>query len=65
MKDRTYLEEDLHLIQKYFPGAKTMTIRTPFDLDTARGGGHAAQVDPFRVQPESRWYGDLRWEPQA
>jgi hypothetical protein len=29
---RAYLEEDVELIQKYFPGAKTVTIRTPFDL---------------------------------
>lgn len=33
---RTYLEEDLELIQKYFPGAKTIALRTPFDL-TPRG----------------------------
>ena len=29
---RTYLEEDIELIQKYFPGAKAVTVRTPFDL---------------------------------
>ncbi len=29
---RTYLEEDLDLIRKYFPGAKAVTLRTPFDL---------------------------------
>jgi hypothetical protein len=33
---RAYLEEDLELIRKYFPGAKTVALRTPFDL-TPRG----------------------------
>jgi hypothetical protein len=28
----TYLEEDIQLIQKYFPGARRTTVRTPFDL---------------------------------
>ena len=34
---RTYLEEDLELVQKYFPGARTTTLRTPFDLSRPRG----------------------------
>jgi hypothetical protein len=29
---RTYLEEDTRLIQKYFPGARSISLRTPFDL---------------------------------
>jgi len=33
---RTYLEEDLEMIQRYFPGATTVALRTPFDL-TPRG----------------------------
>ena len=32
---RTYLEEDLRLIRKYFPGAQTIALRTPFDLTIA------------------------------
>lgn len=30
--NRTYLEEDLELVRRYFPGARTTTLRTPFDL---------------------------------
>lgn len=29
---RAYLEEDVRLIQKYFPGAQAVALRTPFDL---------------------------------
>jgi hypothetical protein len=29
---RAYLEEDLSLIQKYFPGARSVRLRTPFDI---------------------------------
>jgi len=29
---RTYLEEDVQLVQAYFPGARTVALRTPFDL---------------------------------
>jgi hypothetical protein len=29
---RTYLEEDMHLIQRYFPGARGIALQTPFDL---------------------------------
>lgn len=29
---RTYLEEDLRLVRSYFPGARSATLRTPFDL---------------------------------
>jgi hypothetical protein len=43
---RTYLEEDMELIRKYFPGARTVRLRTPFDL-TRR----AVQLP--RLNPES------------
>ncbi|HSX43616.1 MAG TPA: hypothetical protein VLF59_06060 [Candidatus Saccharimonadales bacterium] len=29
---RTYLEEDIELIRAYFPGARAIPLRTPFDL---------------------------------
>lgn len=29
---RAYLEEDLELIRKYFPGARSVRLRTPFDF---------------------------------
>lgn len=30
--ERTYLEEDVLQIQRYFPGARPVALRTPFDL---------------------------------
>lgn len=30
--ERTYLEEDILQIQRYFPGARPVALRTPFDL---------------------------------
>ena len=32
MKTRQYLHEDLAQIQRYFPGARRVALRTPFDL---------------------------------
>lgn len=59
---RAYLEEDLQLIRKYFPGAKPVTLRTPFDLTAA------PDIDPWKLRAdnyaetiESQWYGDLSW----
>jgi len=31
MKRQTYLEEDLALICRYFPGARTVALHTPFE----------------------------------
>ena len=31
---RAHLEEDVQLIQRYFPGAKVVALRTPFDLSS-------------------------------
>jgi hypothetical protein len=62
MMKRTYLEEDVQLIQKYFPGAKAVTLRTPFDL-TARGSqASRLSADSFRDdEPNGHWHGDLLW----
>ena len=30
--NRAYLEEDLGLVSRYFPGARSAILRTPFDL---------------------------------
>lgn len=56
-----YLEEDLQLIQRYFPGARAVKLRTPFDL-TEFG-------DPWRLRSDDcdelcavRWYGGVQWE---
>lgn len=60
---RHYLEEDLGLIQHYFPGATTVNLRTPFDL-TVRAVKPRVAADQFRSEddgPRGRWYGDLLW----
>lgn len=61
---RAYLEEDLELILKYFPGAKAVTLRTPFDL-TQRGERlPRLAADSFRegtdTEPGS-WHGGVLW----
>jgi hypothetical protein len=59
---RTYLEEDLQLIRKYFPGARAVSVRTPFDL-TARGRRQAAfPHQAFRDdEPGGHPHGGLLW----
>lgn len=59
---RVYLEEDINLIRKYFPGAKVVALRTPFDLTAA------APEDPWKLRSDSyaeaadtQRYGDLQW----
>ena len=62
--NRTYLEEDLHLIQKYFPGARPVApLRTPFDLTDKPARAQAiSPSDTFRDdEPSGRWYGDVAW----
>jgi hypothetical protein len=60
---RTYLEEDLELIRKYFPGAKTVALRTPFDL-TARGR-RASRLGTEDLQdsdaPRNSWGEGILW----
>jgi len=60
---RAYLEEDLNLIQKYFPGAKTVALRTPFDL--TRGAVRLPRLAPDSFQatePSHRgWSGGVLW----
>ena len=61
---RTYLEEDLELVQKYFPGAKTVTLRTPFDL--SRPGQRLPRLnsDSFHDSNEPHdggWRGGVLW----
>jgi len=59
---RTYLEEDLSQIRRYFPGAKTVTLRTPFDLSVAPENPWELRSDTFREElDESQWYGGLSW----
>jgi len=55
---RTYLEEDMLLIRKYFPGAKTITLRTPFDL--------TALEDPWALRSDDRdLFTGLVWRSES
>jgi len=59
---RTYLEEDLQLIRKYFPGARTTNLRTPFDLTTRSVRHKAIPLDQLRDSSEQRqWLGETAW----
>jgi len=62
MTHRAYLQEDLHLIRRYFPGAKTVALHTPFDLTVE------PTEDPWKLRSddcddpsEAQCYGDLIW----
>jgi len=59
---RVWLEEDLSLIQKYFPGARAVTLRTPFDL-TVRSPGQLPRLsaDSFRDDNEEQGLGSVAW----
>lgn len=59
MKQREYLSEDLEQIQRFFPGAKPVAMRTPFDIDV---GPRGQFVDIFRAEkPTRQWRGVVRW----
>jgi hypothetical protein len=62
MTRRAYLQEDMQLIRHYFPGAKTVALRTPFELTVEPA------KDPWELladdcdeAPEPRAQGDLLW----
>ncbi|QQS19388.1 hypothetical protein IPL85_03820 [Candidatus Saccharibacteria bacterium] len=59
MKNRQYLTEDIGQIQRYFPGAQAVTLRTPFDLSPP----HRRIIgDVFRAKrPIKHWGESLRW----
>ena len=58
---REYLEEDLQLIRKYFPGARTVNLRTPFDM-TQRRVRPRLNPAAFRDDnPENEWIGEALW----
>lgn len=58
---RVYLEEDLELIQRYFPGAHAVAIRTPFDLTSQRAPARV-NLDQFRDDEQGgNWLGGLLW----
>lgn len=62
MTRRAYLQEDLQLIRRYFPGAKTVALHTPFDLTVEPAESPwELQTDDRNETPETRWYGDPVW----
>jgi len=60
--ERAYLEEDLRLIQKYFPGAQPVALHTPFDIGVSGRPRPSLAPDTYRAEKRSRWFGDLTWE---
>jgi hypothetical protein len=60
LSPQQYLTEDLAQIQRYFPGAKPVALRTPFDLTPKP---RRIMVDMFRGEPLTAhgWKGKLRW----
>jgi hypothetical protein len=60
MTHREYLHEDIRLIRKYFPGAQTVSLHTPFDLTLAPENPWEACADD-RAHPAVEQSGDLLW----
>ncbi|HSX07185.1 MAG TPA: hypothetical protein VLG92_05705 [Candidatus Saccharimonadia bacterium] len=60
---RTYLEEDLGLIQKYFPGSKAVALRTPFDLTQRPTPLDRTTIDGFQNAKTGHrpWQGGVLW----
>jgi len=59
---RAYLEEDVRLIRKYFPGAKSVALHTPFDLTTMpEEDPWKLRADSYSEESENQWHGDLLW----
>jgi len=57
---RAYLEEDVLLIQKYFPGAKTVSLNTPFDLSRLEDPW-ALRTDDCGEFTEPKWQNEVYW----
>lgn len=63
--NRAYLHEDVRLIRRYFPGAKTVALHTPFDLTSPPETD--GEADPWKLRADlcddASWSqsGDLLW----
>lgn len=62
--NRTYLEEDVDHIRRYFPGAHPVALRTPFDLSVGPVDRAALLRDDAAdgqgsMHPD--WQGGLLW----
>ena len=57
---RHYLTEDIEQIRRYFPGARAVALRTPFDITPKP---RRVVVDSFRAEPDLtvNWRRGLRW----
>jgi hypothetical protein len=57
---RTYLREDIRLIARYFPGARTVALRTPFDLTDRPVGSARPSLDTLQGDPgrHTAWAGE-------
>lgn len=58
---KEYLEEDIRLIRKYFPGARTVALRTPFDLTVTTEDPWKLRTDDCGDLTAAECYGDLLW----
>lgn len=61
MTRRAYLQEDIRLIRKYFPGARSVALRTPFDLTIAPEDPWTVRIDDCGSPAEAGWRGGLLW----
>jgi hypothetical protein len=60
---RSYLTEDVRLIQKYFPGARRTAIHTPFDLTDRPVHPGTVLTDTVQASTGSRydWTEEVLW----
>ena len=59
---RTYLEEDLELIQKYFPGARATRLRIPLDLTQPLPRISHLRSDIHQDSKDNTgWVGEVVW----
>jgi hypothetical protein len=57
---RYYLTEDITQIQRYFPGARPVALRTPFGI-TPRPRRHINDLFRSEEPLTNDWLGALRW----
>jgi hypothetical protein len=55
-----YLAEDIAQIKRYFPGARVVALRTPFDITPKP---RRLAIDTFKAEqePAEHWQRMLRW----
>ena len=60
---RMHLEEDLELIEKYFPGAKAVALSTPFGRMHTRSRNPRPTADSLHTtrNPHEGWTRGVAW----